>query len=124
MGEINISIIFGIILIALVTEAVVNSLKRLMPIETKIPIAILLALGTSIALCTLANLDIMVAFGYPLKEPVVGCVVTGIVASLGANAIYDLVESYKDYQGRLAVEKREEDIYGTYETTRSGNSEI
>lgn len=123
MGEINISIIFGIILISLITEAVVNSLKRLLPFETKVPVAIILALGTGIALCVLANLDLMVAFGYPLSQPVVGCVVTGIVASLGANAIYDLVESYKDYQGRLAIE-REENFYGPYENTGSGDSEI
>ena len=115
MGEINISILLGVFLVAILTEATVNSLKRLLPFETKIPIAVILALATSITLCVLAEVDLMEAFGYPLTQPYVGNVISGIIASLGANALYDLIENYKDYQGRLAVEAftREEQDNGT-----------
>lgn len=102
--EFNVNVLLGIIIVALITEVTVNAIKVFLP-KLEFPIVQLTSIIVGVALAVLSNMDIFVAFGYPLMVQYVGCVVTGIICSLGANAIYDLLESIKDYKDRLAIAK-------------------
>lgn len=110
----DIIILLGIILIALVVQFVVEALKS--PIaaifkfaekEDRISplLAPFLSLAWAIALCILSGCDLFAAFGYPLSALYVGEIVSGIIASLGAGKVYDLIMEFQDYRERLAIEK-------------------
>lgn len=110
----DIIILLGVILIALVVQFVVEALKspiaaifkfagkedRLNPL-----LAPFFSLAWAIALCILSGCDLFTAFGYPLSVLYVGEIVTGIIASLGAGKVYDLIMEFQDYRDRLAIEK-------------------
>ena len=102
--SINIDIILGIILVALVAEAMVNAFKRLVVKDIVFPYQVVLSLIFSVGLCVLAKLNIMEGFNYALSVPYIGEVCTGIIASLGANAIYDLQKQFKQYRDMIAVD--------------------
>lgn len=115
--EINLFILLGIILIALVVQYIVEALK--LPIAAVLKcagkkdkvnplLAPFLSLAWAVALCILADCDLFVAFGYPLSEPYIGAVSTGIVASLGASKVYELITSFREYKDKIAVEKAKE----------------
>lgn len=110
----DIVIIMGVVLIALIVQFIVEALK--LPVTAVLKFngkedrynplfAPFLSIAWCIALCILAGCDLFVAFGYPLSVPYVGAVASGIIASLGAGKVYDLVVEFKDYRERLAVEK-------------------
>lgn len=120
----DIVVLLGIILVSLVVQLVVEAFKN--PIKSVFKklnkeddlsplLAPFLSIIFSVILCTLAQCDLFIAFGYPLTVPYVGYIVTGFVASLGAGKIYDLLEDFKDYSQRLAIEKKEETIETVYE---------
>lgn len=102
-------ILFGILFISLVTTSCVDALKKASPIKLKSPFPQLLSLGISIMLCVSANLDIFVAFGYVLSCNMIGLVITGIIASLGAGGVFDLYTKINEYKGKVAIEKYTED---------------
>ena len=112
--QINLFVILGIILIALLVEFMVEAVKVSVVSTCKFFrrngkrvssfLSPILSLVFSIALCILAKIDILDAFGYGLSVLYVGSVVTGVIASLGANRVYDLITSFRDYNDKLAVE--------------------
>lgn len=104
--EVNLTIILGVIFIALATQFIVEALKGLLPkFADNEYLAPYLAMLWAIGLCMLTNSDLFLAFGYPLTVPLVGAIATGIIASLGANRVYDLIVSFQDYKEKLAMEK-------------------
>lgn len=105
--NINIDIILGVIMVALVAEAMVNALKRLVTVEVEFPYQVVLSLIFSIVLCVLTGLDLIAGFGYSLMIPAVGPICSGVVASLGANAIYDLQKQLREYRARIARDELE-----------------
>ena len=106
--NVNIDIILGVIMIALVSEIMVNAIKRLVTVEVEFPYQVVMSLIFSIGLCVLSGLDLIQGFGYTLSIAYVGSVCTGVVASLGANAVYDLQKQLKEYRRMIA----EEEVYG------------
>ena len=113
----DIVVLLGVILVSLIVQLVVEAFKapvksvfkRLNKEDDLSPLlAPFLSILFSVMLCIMVQCDLFVAFGYSLTVPYVGYVVTGFVASLGAGKIYDLLEDFKDYSQRLAVEKKEE----------------
>ena len=106
--EVNITIILGVILVALLTEAIVNSVKRLFIKDVPACVPVAIAMITSCILCVLAKLDLMSGFGYPLQIKYgiyIGAMFSGLVASLGANAVYDLFDHFNEYKDKMAVER-------------------
>jgi len=111
--DINLFILLGIILIALIVQYVVEAIKGLITAITKykgyedskisVTLAPFIAIIFAIGLCILSGCDLFVAFGYPLTIIYVGETVTGIIASLGANKVYDLIMSFRDYKDKLAI---------------------
>jgi len=104
--EINLTIILGVIFIALAVQFIVEAIKGLLPkLADHDYIAPYLAMIWAIGLCILTGSDLFLAFGYPLTVSLVGAIATGIIASLGANKVYDLIVSFQDYREKLAIEK-------------------
>ena len=118
--DINLFILLGIILIALIVQYVVEAIKGLITAVAKYEggdgkeigalVAPFIAMIFAITLCILSSCDLFVAFGYPLSILYIGEIVTGIIASLGANKVYDLIMSFQDYKEKLAIEKSNKDI--------------
>ena len=106
--EVNIDIILGVILIALFTEGIVSSFKRLLPETASPKVPVIIAMVVSVLLCMLTKLDLMTGFGYPLTIQYgiyIGAFFSGVLASLGASAIYNLYDGFNEYKDKLAVEK-------------------
>ena len=116
--EINLFMLLGIILVALIVQYAIEAIKVITRAVCKIGgndskqanaiLAPILSAGLAVFLCILAGLDFFAAFGYPLSVVYVGSIVTGIIASLGAGKVYDLILDVKDYRDKLAVEKAKE----------------
>lgn len=105
--SVDINVILGVILVALLTEGIVASFKRLFTEKTDPKVAVYIAMAVAIALCMFAKLDLMTGFGYPLNVRYgvyIGAFFSGLLASLGANAVYDLYDGFNDYKDKLAVE--------------------
>ena len=112
--EMNLIILLGIILIALIVQYLVEAIKGLLMAIYKYVsegdfvvdlVAPFIAMAFSITLCILAGLDIFVAFGFPLTYPIIGMISTGIIASLGAGKVYALFMDFKEYRDKIAVEQ-------------------
>ena len=110
---INMTMLILIILIALVVQYIVEALKGLFKAvekkwglswPQKIFFPALNSMFWTILLCFAAGAGIFSAFGFTLMWAWLDYVVTGIVASLGAGAVYDLVISVREYKDKLAVE--------------------
>lgn len=119
--EINLFMLLGILFIALVVQYAVEAFKGIARAAAKAFLisgrtgqrvvyimSPILSMTFAIGLCILAGLDLFVAFGYPLSVLYVGSTVTGIIASLGAGKIYDLILDMRDYKDKLAIEKVKE----------------
>lgn len=112
--QMDMYVLLGVVLIALATQLIVEAIKVVISAvcrffkrdvkRTNMLFAPFLSLGWAIALCILSGSDLFYAFGYPLYLPYLGAVATGIIASLGANRIYDLVMDFNDYKGKIAVD--------------------
>ena len=112
--EMNLTILLGVILIALAVQFVVEAIKGLITAVFKYKgtedttgglLAPFLAMIWAVGLCILTGSDLFLAFGFPLAFPYVGAITTGIIASLGANKVYDLIISFKEYKELLAKER-------------------
>lgn len=102
---VNFTIILGVIFISIVTQMVIKAIKNIAPNKIKTPIPQLTSIVVSILLCVTAHMDIFVAFGYVLSLNPLGAVITGIIASLGAGSVYDLISQMNEYKEKLAIEK-------------------
>lgn len=110
----DIVILLGVIFIALVVQLVVDAIKVPIAVVMKYEekedrisalVSPFLSILFSVILCLLADCDLFIAFGYPLLIPYVGQIFTGLVASLGAGKIYDLLKDFQDYHEKLITEK-------------------
>ena len=81
--------IFAIIAIALVGEAVWETLKMVWQ-EGKVSVDRLGAIGVSLLLAFGARLDVFELISIPLVIPYVGIALTGLLISRGANFFHDL----------------------------------
>ena len=82
--------------LAVTVEGLVQYIKTLIQGEKKAAIIQVGALIIAVALCILSGADIYAALGVTFGVPYVGCVLTGIFASRGANYASDIL-------GRLQV---------------------
>lgn len=115
--EVNLFILLGVILIALAVQFIVEALKGLVTAVCKFKeledtrvnglVAPFLSMLWAVALCIFAGVDLFTAFGYPLSYMHIGEITTGIISSLGAGRVYDLIMSFQDYKDKLAIEKVE-----------------
>lgn len=83
--------VFPLILLAVVAEAIWETLKMVWQ-NTKFHPDILGSLIIGIALALLTGLNFFELVGLPIINPYIGQVLTGILASRGANFIHDLVK--------------------------------
>lgn len=77
--------------LAITVEGIVEYVKTLISQERKAIYLQVGALATSILLCVLSGADIYAALGVQFAFPVMGCVLTGIFASRGANYANDIL---------------------------------
>lgn len=85
-----------IVALAVTVEALVEYAKNVVrgftAKEWKTAVTQLAAAVVSVALCLSAGADLYAAVGVTFTPPVIGCVLTGIFASRGANYINDLTK--------------------------------
>ncbi len=87
-------IFFTIIVVATLSEAIWEILKKLIPvIDDRIwsYLNLVGSLAVSVFVGVATGVDIFHLLGIDLKWPVVGVVLTGIIISRGSNFIHDLV---------------------------------
>lgn len=84
--------ILVIIVVALLIEAIVETIKPIYDKEKGWNRDALIALAVSVVVCVLTGADAFLAVGAPLVVPFAGSVLTGILASRGANFIHDLLK--------------------------------
>ncbi len=77
--------------LAVTIEGIVEYIKTLMDGEQKATIIQIGALAAAVALCILSGADIYAALGATFTVPYVGCVLTGVFASRGANYASDIL---------------------------------
>lgn len=84
----------GILLtMAVLVEALTEYVKNLVRMtDRKAVITQMCALGFGILLCIGLRADMFALLGIPFRIPVVGCVLTGVFASRGANYMNGLME--------------------------------
>ena len=83
-----------IIIVAILAEAIWENCKMIWQ-KGKFSISMLGALIVSILVCVLTGADIFPLVGLNISVPFVGSVLTGIVASRGANFVSDLFTRLK-----------------------------
>jgi len=77
-----------IVLVAVLTEAVVDWLKDLVQAKPQVFKVIALLVAASLAL--VLEVDFFALINEPCAYPIIGEVLTGIIASRGANYVHDL----------------------------------
>ena len=75
--------------LAVTVEGLVEYAKNIIEGERRAVVIQLCALVVAVALCVLAGADIYASLGVTFSVPYVGCVLTGIFASRGANYASD-----------------------------------
>lgn len=83
-----------LIIIAILVEAIWENLKMTYK-KNKININMIGSLILSIIICCLAQIDIFLIIGIPLKYPIMGYIITGIICARGSNFINDLFKKLK-----------------------------
>ena len=78
--------------VAIIVEALTEYIKNmLVKRDKKTLITQLSALGLSVLICITANADLFATMGIPIRIPMMGCVLTAVFASRGANYMSDLL---------------------------------
>lgn len=89
------------VVLAVIVEALVEYAKTVIAMTDKKSVIIQLsALAVSITLCCLSGADILAQLGVTFAVPYIGCILTGVFASRGANYASDLI-------GKLTAAKSE-----------------
>lgn len=78
-----------IIIVAILVEAIWENLKMVWK-DKKINFNMLGVLLVAIIVCLFTNIDIFPIIGLQMSIPCVGCILTGIIVSRGANFVNDL----------------------------------
>ena len=82
-----------LLMMAVLVEALTEYVKNLVRMtDRKAVITQMCALVFGILLCIGLRADMFALLGIPFRIPVVGCVLTGVFASRGANYMNDLVD--------------------------------
>lgn len=81
--------IFVIISIALVAEAIWETLKMVWQ-DGKVSVDRVGAILVSILVVVATGADLFIVIGLPLNVPLLGSVLTGLLVSRGANVVHDL----------------------------------
>ncbi len=88
----SIEAIGAVFLLAVAVEALIQVIKGWLPSNVQVPSWLWPALGAAlgVALCLLANVDLLKLAGVDLRSPPVGMVLTGMLISRGASFVHDL----------------------------------
>lgn len=79
-----------LITVAILVEAIWENIKMIWQ-NGKLSIDRIGSLVIGILVCILVNIDIFTIVQIPVNIPIVGCVLTGIIISRGANFLHDLI---------------------------------
>ena len=94
--------------LAVTIEGLVEYIKTLIGGERKAALIQLGALAAAVPLCVLSGADIYAALGAAFRVPYIGCVLTGVFASRGANYAIDLLDRWQGAGGsKYAARKGE-----------------
>ena len=85
--------------LAVTVEGLVEYVKNIIEGERRAAVIQLCALIVAVALCVLAGADIYASLGVTFSVPYVGCVLTGIFASRGANYASDILGKLQQSSG-------------------------
>ncbi len=85
--------------LAVTVEGIVEYVKTIIDGERKTAVIQIGALIAAVALCILSGADIYAALGAAFTVPYVGCVLTGIFASRGANYASDILGKLQGVNG-------------------------
>ena len=80
-----------LVLAAILVEAIWENCKMIWK-DGKFNINMIGSLILGIIVCSFANLDLFKITGIGLNIPVLGCILTGIIVSRGANFVNDLLK--------------------------------
>ena len=89
--------------LAVTVEGLVEYVKNIIEGERRAVVIQLCALVVAVALCVLAGADIYATLGVTFSVPYVGCVLTGIFASRGANYASDILGKLQSSGGKYAA---------------------
>lgn len=89
--------------LAVTVEGFVEYVKNIIEGERRAVVIQLCALVVAVALCVLAGADIYASMGVTFSVPYVGCVLTGIFASRGANYASDILGKLQSSGGKYAA---------------------
>lgn len=81
-----------ILILAVLVEALVNTVKPFWVRPRPWPIAETVAIGLGILVAVAAGMDLFATVEMPLAVPFLGSVLTGIIASRGSNIVAKLVK--------------------------------
>jgi len=96
---VNIIQVFALLVLALVVEALWDSLKMTWQ-KGKFSPDRVGALVLGIVLAVGADVDFFELVGVPISWPYVGPILTGVILSRGANFVHDLLASVEGLKGR------------------------
>ena len=83
-----------LIIIAILVEAIWENLKMVCD-KNKVNINMIGSLLLGMIVCVLARIDVFEIVGITLIVPIVGCLLTGILCSRGANFLHDVFSKLK-----------------------------
>lgn len=87
----NISLVLTVILLAILTEYLVNLIKPLFTYKGAYPVPILIAMVIGVGLSLLTKADILTALDLEPINNIASYIVTGLVVSGGSSAIHELL---------------------------------
>lgn len=79
-----------LITVAVLVEAIWENIKMIWQ-NGKLSIDRIGSLIIGILVCILVNIDIFTIVQIPVNIPIIGCILTGIIISRGANFLHDLI---------------------------------
>lgn len=84
--------LIGILILAVILEAVIQVLKGFVPKDTDLPVWLWPVVGAilGIVMCVAARADMLALVGIPLSIPYLGSVLAGVIISRGASFVHDV----------------------------------
>lgn len=100
-----------LVIIAILVEAIWENLKMVWK-EGKFNINMIGSLVLSVAICSFTGSDIFSIVGINLNLPVLGCILTGIIVSRGANFVNDIFSKLREKNNITIEDDLGDDDYG------------
>lgn len=91
--------VIGIICAAIVIEGIVTYIRTFF-VDGQFQWQMLVGIMLGVIVATVYNVDVFSIVGMNAQIPFVGCVLTGILLSRGANYVYDLIDSLAQVTGK------------------------